>query len=96
MQDIDIPDSKNAGAMEKNEQGEQYMKVCASSIVQDHAEHKLSESRRLTVRTYNKKVLVDMREVCSFCHLGVRKRLMVSITKTRRRGSRSLDQRGFH
>jgi hypothetical protein len=37
MQDIDVPDSKNAGAMEKNEQGEQYMKVCPLSIVQDQS-----------------------------------------------------------
>ena len=50
-------------AMQKNDQGDEFLKVSETRSRSTDIDGQLSENRRVTVRSYNKKTLVDLREV---------------------------------
>jgi len=53
----------NGEAMQKNDQGDEFLKVSETPSRLTETNGQLSETRRITVRSYNKKTLVDLREV---------------------------------
>ena len=53
----------NREVMQKNDQGDEFLKVSEPRSRSRETDGQLSETRRITVRSYNKKTLVDLREV---------------------------------